>query len=121
MAGEKLHQWEGGCINCGAPRDLSPPEYGQDTQLYLVRDDGNKTIVGFCKTCYGLNSFDYEKLRDNLAKSEMDCARASGKSELVEHAKGFAALKFVGHEKRGHAQAGQANRKAQASKQRRKG
>lgn len=95
-------------MNCGEPR-FSAQDIGLINagvmaadvwQLYLVRDDGNKTVVSMCEKCYGLPGYDYEKLRDNLAASEIDFARAKGlDASCREHAEGFKSLKFVGHTK----------------------
>lgn len=96
---DKFLMFKGGCVNCGAMRDVRPPTFGSRTQLYLIREDGNKTVVGMCDKCYSLPSFDYDVLRDNLAASEAEFARESGKQELKAHAEGFKTLKFVGHAK----------------------
>jgi len=96
---DKIPMCKGGCVNCGAPRDVRPPSFGARTQLYLVRADGNKTVVGMCDKCYALPDFDLDLLRDHLAESEIACARETGKPELIAHADGFKSLKFVGHTK----------------------
>lgn len=101
MADKIVLQWKGGCVHCGEKRRIEAPDFGQSTQVYLIRENGNKTIVGLCERCYGLDKLDYERCRSNLAHSEIDYASVKGDKALIKHAQGFSELKFVGHEKRG--------------------
>lgn len=98
-------QWRGYCVNCGEPKfseqDAMCIKSGSMPadvwQVYLIRDDGNKTVVSLCEKCYRLEKLDYEKIRDNLYLSEKDFADAKGDKELVKHAEGFKKLVFVNH------------------------
>lgn len=100
-------QWRGYCCHCGEPkfneRDLvgikSKTMPADIWQVYLIRDDNNKTVVSLCEKCYSLDKLDYEKIRDNLYASEKDFAKAKGSKELEEFAEGFKNLVFVSHTK----------------------
>lgn len=102
-------QWKGGCINCGKPRWTEEDcKNGVDTTIrnvYLLRDKGQKTIVGMCQECYDLIDYDLEKLRDNLYASEVECAkeRCHGNRQefdtLMKFVQKFKELDYIGFQK----------------------
>lgn len=89
------HQWQRGCLNCGEDRKT----FNAETQMKLIRADGNKTVVGLCAKCYELDSFDYEHLKNKLSDSEIDYARTNGTDSDLKFAESFRDLQFIGHEK----------------------
>ncbi len=103
-------QWQGGCVNCGEPRwtveELSQGIDLAGRNVHIIRDGGQRTIVGMCKDCFAMNcdSYDLDKIKANLYASELECLKARVKSPeeytrrlpLVE---GIKALVFIGAQK----------------------
>jgi len=103
-------QWQGGCIYCAEPR-WTEAELRQGIDLaagnvYLIRENGQKTIVAMCKKCFNLNNDDYdlEKIKENLYESELEClqSRVTDKEEFDKRlhlVEGIKDLKFLRVEK----------------------
>lgn len=77
-----MFQHEGGCVQCGEPRTLTPmTRFGATTQINLICDSGNKVVVGLCEKCYKAAKFDFDKIKTNLIASEKDWAAKRGFTE----------------------------------------
>jgi hypothetical protein len=102
---EMPKQWQLGCINCEKPKYTEQEiREGVDPTIrnvYLLRTNGNRTIVSMCQECFSQSGYDLDKLRMNLYESELECAKSRIKDpveldkrlQIVEKIKD---LEFVG-------------------------